>query len=151
MKLVVQRVESAKVTLTMDNDGLSAGTVVGQIKKGLFVLVGFKKGDTEKDVEVLSEKLLKLRVMSDSQDKMNLSVKDANGSFLIVSQFTLNADTSGGNRPSFINAEEPEKAKKLYNLFVEKIKASGIKTETGSFGGYMKIDCILDGPVTILY
>lgn len=151
MRLVVQRVEKAKVTLTMDNDGLSAGTVVGQIDKGLFILVGFKKGDSEKDVEQLSDKLLKLRVMSDDQDKMNLSVKDAGGSFLLVSQFTLNADTSGGNRPSFINAEDPEKAKKLYDLFVEKIKASGIKTETGSFGGYMKIDCVLDGPVTILY
>jgi D-tyrosyl-tRNA(Tyr) deacylase len=151
MRLVVQRVEKAKVTLTVANDGIPAGTVVGQIEKGLFVLVGFKKGDSEHDVEVLSDKLLKLRVMSDDKDKMNFSVKDAGASFLLVSQFTLNADTSGGNRPSFINAEDPEKAKKLYDLFVNKIKASGIKTETGSFGGYMKIDCTLDGPVTILY
>lgn len=144
MKIVIQRVKEASVTRVSDNK------IVGKIGLGLFVLVGFKKGDTEKTVELLTAKLLKLRVMSDELGKMNLSIKDVNGEFLVVSQFTLCADTSGGNRPSFVNAEEPEEAKKLYDLFVFKIRESGIKTETGSFGDYMKINAELDGPVTIL-
>lgn len=149
MRLVVQRVEKAKVLRRAQ--GYNSWEKVGEIEKGLFVLVGFKKGDTVELVNRLTDKLLKLRIMSDKNDKMNLSVKDAGGSFLLVSQFTLYADTSGGNRPSFINAEDPKKAKELYELFVEKIRESGIKTETGSFGDYMKIETVLDGPVTILY
>ena len=125
--------------------------VVGEIGKGLFVLVGFKKGDTSQSVELLVDKLSKLRVMSDEKDKMNLSVTDAGGSILIVSQFTLHADTGSGNRPSFIDAEEPAKAKSLYELFIAKLKETTIKTETGSFGDYMEIETVLDGPVTILY
>ncbi len=149
MRLVVQRVEKAKVLRRAQD--YNSWEKVGEIEKGLFVLVGFKKGDTVELVNRLTDKLLKLRIMSDENDRMNLSVKDAGGSFLLVSQFTLYADTSGGNRPSFINAEDPKKAKKLYELFVEKIRESGIKTETGSFGDYMKIETVLDGPVTILY
>lgn len=143
--MVVQRVKSAKVVRVKDNK------MVGEIGPGLFVLVGFKKGDTEESVSILSDKLVKLRVVSDSEDRMNLSVKDVRGSFLIVSQFTLYGDTGGGNRPSFINAEEPDKARRLYNLFVDSVKSTGIKTETGSFGDYMQIEADLDGPVTILY
>lgn len=145
MRLVVQRVEKAKVIRVEDQK------VVGEIGKGLFVLVGFKKGDTEKDVDSVTEKLSKLRVMADSEDKMNLSVKDVDGKLLVVSQFTLYADTSGGNRPSFINAEDPKKAEKLYQYFVIKLKGFGLDVETGSFGDFMKIDAVLDGPVTILY
>ena len=145
MRLVVQRVEKAKVIRVND------GSTVGEIGKGLFVLVGFKKGDSEKDVETFAVKLSKLRVMSDLADKMNLSVGDAEGKILVVSQFTLYADTSEGNRPSFIEAEEPEKAKKLYELFISKLREAGITVETGSFGDYMKIEAVLDGPVTILY
>ncbi len=145
MRLVIQRVESAKVTRVED------GKVVGQIGKGLFVLLGVKKGDGEKTVEILAEKLSKLRVMSDNQDKMNLSVKDVSAKILLVSQFTLHADVSGGNRPSFIGAESPDKAKNLYEMFVTKLKENGIEVETGSFGDYMKIETVLDGPVTILY
>jgi D-tyrosyl-tRNA(Tyr) deacylase len=145
MRLVVQRVKKAKVTRVEDKK------VAGEIGLGLFVLVGFKKEDTEKDVDILSVKLSKLRVMSDTEDKMNLSVIDKRASILLVSQFTLHADTSGGNRPSFINAEDPEKARKLYELFIEKLKNLGISVETGSFGDHMEIDCILDGPVTIIY
>jgi D-aminoacyl-tRNA deacylase len=153
MRLIVQRVKKAKVTRVTDNK------TVGEIGLGLFVLVGFKKGDTEKTVELLASKVIKLRVMSDppspsaseGHSKMNLSVSDSGGSFLIVSQFTLYANTKDGNRPSFVDAEDPEKARKLYNLFVEKIQESGIKTQTGSFGDYMEIDSVLDGPVTIQY
>jgi D-tyrosyl-tRNA(Tyr) deacylase len=145
MKLVVQRVKKAKVTRVSD------GKVVGKIGLGLLVLVGFKKGDNEKDVEVLAGKLSKLRVMSDGKDKMNLSIPDINGEILVVSQFTLYANTFGGNRPSFIEAEESEKAKKLYNFFINKLKSENIKVQTGSFGDYMLIDATLDGPVTILY
>lgn len=161
MRLVVQRVSKAKVTTKKDLPaGRQVRKVVGEIGKGLFVLLGIKKEDTEKSVELLANKLLKLRVMSDEQDKqslagkagkMNLSVKDSGGEILVVSQFTLHADVSGGNRPSFINAEEPSKAKKLYELFISKLRELGIKVETGSFGDYMEIETILDGPVTILY
>jgi D-tyrosyl-tRNA(Tyr) deacylase len=148
MKLVVQRVEKAKV-LRMTQD--KSWEKVGEIGKGLFVLVGFKKGDSEKEVEMLVVKLSKLRVMSDVEGRMNLSINDVGGKMLIVSQFTLHADTKDGNRPSFINAEEPEKAKKLYEYFIEKLKGLGVTVETGSFGDYMKIETMLDGPVTILY
>jgi len=145
MRLVVQRVKTAKVVK------VSNGKVVGEIGKGLFVLVGFKKGDSEEQAEMLAEKLSKLRVMSDENDKMNTSVADAGGKFLVVSQFTLYADTTGGNRPSFINAEDPDKAEKLYEFFVSELKEKGVTVETGSFGDYMTIDAVLDGPVTILY
>jgi D-tyrosyl-tRNA(Tyr) deacylase len=145
MKIVVQRVKKAKVIRVEDKK------VVGEIGLGFFVLVGFKNGDSEKEVEILADKLSKLRVMSDENDKMNLSTQDANGSILVVSQFTLYADTNGGNRPSFINAEEPAKAEKLYELFIASLRAKNLKVETGSFGDYMEIEAVLDGPVTILY
>ena len=148
MRLVVQRVEKAKV-LRLAQD--KSWEKVGEIDKGLFVLVGFKKGDTEKDAGMLADKLSKLRVMSDAQDKMNLSVTDVGGKMLVVSQFTLYADTSGGNRPSFINAEEPKRAKELYEYFIAKLKEKGLTVETGSFGDYMKIETVHDGPVTIIY
>lgn len=145
MKLVVQRVKEALVKTSKENK------VVGKISQGFFVLVGIKKGDTFEDAEMLAAKLIKLRIMSDENDKMNLSIKDAGGEMLVVSQFTLYADTSGGNRPSFINAALPEDAKKIYEYFVGKLKESGIKVETGSFGDYMEIEATFDGPVTILY
>lgn len=144
MKLVIQRVRNAKVTVK------NTGIVSGKINKGLFVLVGFKKGDTQLTVEKLAEKLSKLRIMSDENDKMNKSVNDVGGSILVVSQFTLYADTKGGNRPSFIDAEEPSKAKELYEYFIQKLQELNIKVETGSFGDYMEIEASLDGPVTIL-
>jgi len=145
MRLIVQRVKKAKVTR------VKGGEVVGEIGKGLFVLVGFKKGDTKEKVETLAVKLSKLRVMADENDKMNLSLDEAEGSILVVSQFTLYADTSGGNRPSFVDAEDPAEAKKLYNFFILKLREKGIKIETGSFGDYMEIETVIDGPVTILY
>jgi len=138
----VQRVDQAEVK--------TEGKVVGKIKKGLFVLLGVSKRDKEEDALFLAEKLAKLRVMSDGKGKMNLSIKDVNGKVLVVSQFTLYADTKGGNRPSFIKAAEPELALRLYNLFIEKLKNFGIEVETGKFGSYMKISLELDGPVTII-
>ena len=144
MKVVVQRVKSAKVTRQEDSK------VVGEIKSGLFLLLGIKKGDTEKQVEELVNKILKLRVMSDENDKMNLSVVDTKAEILLVSQFTLYANTNGGNRPSFIEAEEPAKAKVLYEYMITKLKESGLNIQSGSFGDYMKIETELDGPVTII-
>lgn len=142
MRLVVQRVNKASVS--------AKGDKVGSISKGLLILVGIKKGDSPKEAELLAAKLSGLRVMADSQGKMNLSVKDINAEALVVSQFTLYADTSGGNRPSFINAALQEDARKIYDHFVAKLKELGLKLETGSFGNYMQIESILDGPVTII-
>ena len=138
----MQRVDQAEVK--------NEGKIVGKIKRGFFVLLGVSKGDKEEDALFLAEKLAKLRVMSDEKGKINLAVKDVEGKVLVVSQFTLYADTKGGNRPSFIKAAEPELALKLYNLFIEKLKNLGIEVETGKFGSYMKISLGLDGPVTII-
>ncbi len=144
MKLIVQRVGKASVTRHKD------GQVVGKIDKGLLVLIGVKKGDDLSMAESLAEKVSKLRIMSDKSDKMNLSVVDSKDSVLAVSQFTLYADTKGGNRPSFVEAEEPDKAKIIYEHFVAKLKEKEIKVEIGSFGDYMDISVELDGPVTIV-
>lgn len=145
MKLVVQRVEKAKVSTAFDEK------VIGEIGRGLFILVGIKKGDNEETVKLFADKLVKLRVISDENNKMNLSVGDTDAGLLVVSQFTLYANAKNGNRPSFIDAEEPEKAKKLYELFIKKLREKKIRVETGSFGDYMKIETVLDGPVTIIY
>ena len=142
MRLVIQRVSKAQVSVD--------GKILGKIDKGLFVLVGVKDGDKEKDAVFLAEKLSKLRVMSDKNDKMNLSVRDIGAGILVVSQFTLYADTSKGNRPSFVKAADPLLAEELYNLFIDSLKNMDIKVETGKFGAYMKIEPELDGPVTII-
>lgn len=142
MKLVIQRVSNASVS--------TGGKVVGEIGKGLFVLIGVGQEDKPEVADALAEKLLKMRIMSDENDKMNLSIMDASGEILVVSQFTLYADTSGGNRPSFVKAANPDLAKEIYERFVENLRGSGLKVETGSFGNYMKIDAKLDGPVTII-
>lgn len=153
MKIVIQRVKEGKVikrSLASDTGKKDSGEIVGEIKNGLFLLLGVKKGDTVKNVDAFVEKISKLRIMSDSQDKMNLSILDTKSEVLLVSQFTLLANTQGGNRPSFIDAEEPEKAKELYLYMKEKLEEKGIKVETGSFGNYMEIETVLDGPVTIV-
>ena len=144
MKVVIQRVKSAKVTREEDKK------VVGEIKQGLFILLGIKKGDTEKEVDELVNKIVKLRIMSDEAEKMNLSIQEVKQEILLVSQFTLYANTKDGNRPSFIDAEEPTKAKELYEYMIKKLKESQLNIQTGSFGDYMEIDCTLDGPVTIV-
>ncbi len=143
MRIVIQRVNRASVKVVETSE------IAGKIDKGLFVLIGVKKGDTLKQAEELANKLVKLRIMSDPNDKMNLSIKDANASILAVSQFTLYANTKDGNRPSFMDAEEPHKAKEIYEYFVKTLRDFGVKVEIGSFGNYMKIETELDGPVTI--
>lgn len=143
MKVVVQRVKSAKVVLE-DKE------VVGKIQKGLLLLIGMGRNDGKDKAKLLAEKVSKLRVMADDEGKMNLSVNDVKGGMLAVSQFTLYGDTSNGNRPSFIKAADPKKAEELYNIFVEELRKKVDKVETGSFGAYMNIEADLDGPVTIL-
>jgi len=141
MRLVIQRVNSASVSVS--------GKVVGKIDKGLFVLIGVKEGDTHDDADKLADKLSSMRIMADGGGKMNLNIQDLDSSILIVSQFTLHADTTGGNRPSFIKAAKPELAKDLYDYFISKLKAKDINVQTGEFGSYMSIQVELDGPVTI--
>ena len=142
MKLLIQRVSRAKVKVD--------DKTVGEIGKGYLVLLGIKKTDTEQEVKQCVDKLIKLRIMSDKDNKMNLSIKDANAQVLVVSQFTLYADLSKGNRPSFIKAADPLKALQLYELFVNTLKNFGIKVSTGRFGAYMVIDAKLDGPATVI-
>ena len=143
MKLVIQRVKNAKVEVE--------NKIVGEINKGFMVLLGVKKGDTTKEADYLARKLCNLRAFEDENEKMNLSLKDVNGELLIVSQFTLYGDAKEGNRPSFIEAELPDKANELYEYFMEKCKENGIeKVEHGVFGAHMDVSLTNDGPVTIL-
>lgn len=140
MRLIVQRVLEASVSVP--------NRIVGSIGPGYFVLVGFHETDTKVEVEKTAEKLLNLRVMADSEGRMNLSITDAAGEILIVSQFTLYADASQ-RRPSFIHAADPKIASPLFDYFVALVRMSGLKVETGIFGEYMTIQSIADGPVTI--
>lgn len=142
MKLVVQRVKNASVTVEKK--------VISSIEKGFLVLVGITGPDTKSEANFLAEKLSKLRIMDDGTGKMNLSVSDSDGQMLLVSQFTLYGETKGGNRPSFIKVARPEIAEPLYDYFVAKVKSLGVTVGTGKFGADMKIDAELDGPVTIL-
>lgn len=143
MKLVIQRVENAKVTVEKN--------VIGNINEGFMVLLGITHTDTKETADYLAKKLCDLRVFKDENDKMNLSIKDIDGELLIVSQFTLYADCQkSGNRPSFTNSAKPEYAKELYEYFIQKCKEKVRKVETGEFGAHMKVDLINDGPVTII-
>ena len=143
MKILVQRVKNAQVEVE--------GKTVGKIEKGFLVLLGVTYTDTKETADYLVKKLCNLRVFEDENGKMNLSIKDIDGELLIVSQFTLYADCSGGNRPSFVNAAKPEKANKLYEYFVEQCKKQNIKkVNTGEFGADMQVTLQNDGPVTII-
>lgn len=142
MKLVIQRVENAKVEV--DNK------VTGEIKNGFLVLLGVAPEDTEKTADYLVEKLCNLRVFPDENYKMNLSIKDIEGELLIVSQFTLYADCRKGNRPSFVQAAKPEKAEELYKYFKTKCKEYVKNVQCGIFGAHMKVNLLNNGPVTII-
>ena len=143
MKLVIQRVLNSQVDVD--------GKTLGHIGKGSMVLCGITHQDSEKEADILARKLCNLRVFEDENGKMNLSLKDVGGELLIISQFTLYADSmSSGNRPSFIAAARPEKAEPLYEYFIKKCEAEGIHVEKGIFGADMKVSLINDGPVTIL-
>ena len=128
-----------------------AGEVISKIEEGMLILLGIEDADTEEDVEWLCNKLTKLRIFSDENDAMNLDINQIEGSFLVVSQFTLHAMTKKGNRPSFIRAARPEQARPLYDYFNEILSREyGVRVATGHFGADMKVDFINDGPVTIL-
>ena len=142
MRAVVQRVDKAKVTVD--------GKIVGEISRGLMVLVGVVEGDTEKDVQYLADKVTGLRIFEDEAEKMNLSVKDIGGEILSVSQFTLYGDCRKGKRPSFDKAAKPETAIVLYEKYNELCRQQNIKVETGVFGAHMLVELANNGPVTIL-
>ena len=142
MRAVVQRVTNADVKID--------GRVNGKIDDGLLVLLGVGNGDTEEDMKYIADKIIKLRIFSDENDKMNLSLEDVGGSMLVISQFTLYGDCSHGRRPYFGNAMEPVTANEMYEKFVAYIRERGIHTETGEFGADMKVSLTNDGPVTII-
>ena len=143
MKAVIQRVSSASVTIE--------SKIVADIQKGLLVLVGIEDADTQEDIDWLCQKTANLRIFGDENEVMNLSVKDIDGEIIVVSQFTLQASTKKGNRPSYIKASKPEIAIPLYEKFIAKMETElGKKIQTGQFGADMKIALLNDGPVTII-
>ncbi|ROH95540.1 D-aminoacyl-tRNA deacylase [Chryseobacterium daecheongense] len=142
MKAVIQRVSEANVKVD--------GKVVGEINKGLMLLIGIDEADEKTDADWLVQKILNVRIFGDAEEKLNLSVQDISGEILCISQFTLIADYKKGNRPSFIKAAKPDKAVPLFDYFKEQIAKSGLKTESGIFGADMKVSLINDGPVTVV-
>ena len=142
MKAVIQRVKYANVKINEN--------IVGSIQKGFLVLLGVGKEDNQNDVDYLVKKVTNLRVFEDENGKMNLALKDIEGKLLVISQFTLYADCSKGNRPSFINAGNPDKSKELYLKFIEECTKYDIEVQVGEFGAGMKVELLNDGPVTII-
>ena len=143
MKVILQKVKKASVSVD--------GKIVGEIDKGYCLLVGVHKESTEADAKYLAKKIVEAQLFEDENEKLNLGLKDVNGSILSVSQFTLYADTKKGKRPSFTNAASAEEANELYNKFNEYLREEGIKVETGIFQTMMEVNIINDGPVTIIY
>lgn len=142
MKFVIQRVTHAEVEVEQE--------IIGSIQNGYLVLIGIAEDDNEEIADKLVKKLLGLRIFADENEKTNLSLKDVNGSLLLISQFTLYADCRKGNRPSFVNAGNPEKANELYEYIIEKCRDEVPDVQTGSFGADMKITLLNDGPFTII-
>ena len=143
MRIVLQRVKEANVKV--DNE------IVGKISEGLMLLIGVDEDDDTNDADWLIKKIIDLRIFSDQEGKMNLSVKDISGEILCISQFTLISDYKKGNRPSYIKAAKPEKAIPLFEYFKQEIKKSGLKIESGIFGADMKVSLLNDGPVTLVF
>lgn len=143
MKVVIQRVSRAAVTVAADNYNASIGP-------GLLLLVGIEQDDDTSDVDYLVRKIVSMRIFSDDEGKMNRSVQDIGGAALIISQFTLHASTKKGNRPSFIKAARPDQAIPLYETFIQRTEEAGIDVRTGIFGGDMQVELVNDGPVTII-
>lgn len=143
MKVILQKVKKASVSVD--------GKIVGEIDKGYCLLVGVHKESTEADAKYVAKKIVEARLFEDENEKLNLGLKDVNGSILSVSQFTLYADTKKGKRPSFTNAASAEEANELYNKFNEYLREEEIKVETGIFQTMMEVNIINDGPVTIIY
>jgi D-tyrosyl-tRNA(Tyr) deacylase len=142
VKALLQRVSEASVSIS--------GEEVGKIGRGLVVFLGVADGDTERDAQYLIQKIINLRIFADADEKFNLSALDINGELLLVSQFTLLADTRKGRRPSFIEAAPPERAEELFEYFVEQARGSGLKVATGRFQQYMQVEIHNDGPVTVM-
>lgn len=142
MKCVIQRVKEARVDVD--------GKTVGQIGQGILVFIGVKKTDGDEQLSYMIEKVAGLRIFEDDQGKMNLSARDVNGEFLVVSQFTILGDCKKGKRPSFDAAADPQKGEDFYNRFVEGLKQRGLKVETGVFRAMMDVSLINDGPVTFI-
>ena len=142
MRAVVTRVNEASVEID--------GKIVGEISRGLLILLGAAEGDEEKDIKYITDKCLTLRIIEDENDKMNRSVTDVGGELLVVSQFTLLGDVRKGRRPSFIAAGDPKRAEIIYEAAVERLRGSGLKVATGKFGANMQVSSVNDGPVTIL-
>ena len=142
MRAVVQRVNRASVSVNNE--------IIGSIDKGLIILLGVSGDDTKKDVLYLADKITHLRIFADDDEKMNLSLQDIKGEMLIVSQFTLYGDCRKGRRPSYSKAANPEKAKLLYQSFIDAVQNNGIRVATGKFQAMMEVNIINDGPVTIL-
>ena len=142
MKFVIQRVTKASVEVDKN--------VVGEINNGFIVLIGITHTDTKTIAEKMVEKLIKLRIFTDDNDKMNLSINDVKGELLLVSQFTLYSNCMHGNRPEFLNAAKPQQAEELYNYIIKLCKEKSLKVETGIFRASMKVNLINDGPVTIV-
>ncbi len=142
MKVVVQRVKRASVKVD--------GKIVGRIGKGLMLLIGIADTDTEEDIEFVANKCLNLRIFEDAAGKMNRSLLEVGGDILAVSQFTLLGDTRKGRRPSFVHAAAPDKGKDFYERFVERLRRSGVKVETGIFGAMMDVELLNYGPVTLI-
>tara|TARA_Y100000588_G_scaffold52086_1_gene48995 strand:- start:280 stop:726 length:447 start_codon:yes stop_codon:yes gene_type:complete len=142
MIIVVQRCSEAKVTVN--------NKIISQIKSGLMVLVGINKGDEFSDADKVVDKIINLRIFNDENNKMNLSVLDINGSVMVVSQFTLCGDTRKGRRPSFINAENPDKGLEIYDHMINRLRDKALNTVTGEFGAMMDIELVNEGPATFI-
>ena len=142
MRAVITRVKSAEVKIS--------GETHSKIKNGLLILLGVSHNDTAADAEYLAKKISMMRIFEDSEEKMNLSCSEVNGEMMVVSNFTLYANTQKGNRPSFVDAARPELARPLYEYFVSLLRDAGYKTETGVFGAYMELESVNDGPVTVV-